>query len=52
MNAEDAPGIADDLEITSVPTLLIVRDGEIVAEMIGPRPKADIRAALLAHAAA
>jgi len=52
VNAEDAPGIADDLEITSVPTLLIVRDGEIVAEMIGPRPKADIRAALLAHAAA
>ena len=52
VNAEEAPGVADDLEITSIPTLLIVRDGEIVAEMIGPRPKADIRAALAAHVAA
>lgn len=46
------PRTAEKYRIMSLPTILIFAGGEVVASMIGSRPKAAIRAALTEHVAA
>lgn len=52
LNTDENPGTTADLRITSIPTLLIYSDGELVKTLVGARPKAAIRDALNEYAAA
>lgn len=38
VNVEDAPGITAEFGVFSIPTLVIIRDGEEVARHMGPLP--------------
>lgn len=42
------PAVADAYDITSIPTLLVVANGEVVTSLVGSRPKAAIRDAVAA----
>ncbi|NIH79826.1 thioredoxin [Amycolatopsis viridis] len=50
INADENPGAARDHQVMSLPTLILFRDGEPVAQWVGARPKsrllAEIDAAL------
>ncbi len=50
VDTDENPRLARDYGVLSVPTLLIFRDGELVTQMIGARPKSQLRAALTTHA--
>ena len=52
VNTDDNPLVTQRYGITSVPTLMIVANGEVVSQLIGARPKAAIREALTSHVAA
>lgn len=52
INTDDNPATPQQLRVTSIPTLLIFRDGALLTELIGPRPKAALREALHEHVAA
>lgn len=47
LNVDENPGTAAHLGIQSIPTLLLFRGGEAVAQMIGAAPRAQIEAAVL-----
>lgn len=42
INVDDEPELAERFGIMSIPTLAIVKDGEIVEQSVGVRPKEDI----------
>lgn len=42
INVDDEPELAERFGIMSIPTLVIVKDGEIVEQSVGVRPKEDI----------
>ena len=42
LNVEDASGIAARYGISSIPTLILFRNGEIAASSLGFKPKAEI----------
>ncbi|MFC1718752.1 thioredoxin [Candidatus Poribacteria bacterium] len=42
LNVDDSPKTAQKFGIMSIPTLLIVKDGEVVDKMVGVQPKATI----------
>jgi thioredoxin 2 len=44
VNVEEAPGLARRFEARSIPTLLLMRDGEVVARQVGAAPEATLRA--------
>ena len=46
VNIDDNPGIAQRFGITSIPTLLIFKDGEVNESFVGVRPKPDLQGAL------
>ena len=46
INVDDAPRIAEQFGVMSIPTLIVLRDGKEAARMVGLRPKADILKAL------
>jgi len=41
-NVDDNPDLADKYQIMSIPTLKIFKNGQIVDESVGVRPKEDI----------
>ncbi len=43
VNVDDAPGIADRFQVRSIPTLLLVRDGEVVDRVVGAPPRQALR---------
>ena len=45
-NIDDNPGIASQFGISSIPTLLIFKGGEITESFVGVRPKAALQEAL------
>ncbi len=42
VNVDDEPELAQAFGITSIPTLIAVKDGKIINQLIGVRPKDDI----------
>lgn len=46
INSDENPVTSRAYRIMSLPTLLLFRDGEIVATMVGARPKSALRDAL------
>jgi thioredoxin 1 len=49
VNVDDNPGIAHQFHITSIPTILIFRDGQVVEQVMGAVPKAKLVAAVEKH---
>jgi thioredoxin 1 len=52
MNADENPAVARRYGVMALPTLLVFSGGELVASMVGARPKSILREALGAYAAA
>ncbi|MEJ6018567.1 thioredoxin [Corynebacterium sp. H113] len=50
VNVDEERTLAGMFQIMSIPTVLIFKDGQKVEELVGVRPKSDIRAKLEAHA--
>lgn len=46
VNVEDEQELASAYRIMSIPTLMVVKDGKIVSQSAGARPKSDILAML------
>lgn len=46
INVDDSPELASQFGVVSIPTLVVLRDGEIAAQSTGARPKAQILAML------
>ena len=44
INVDDEPELAAQFRIASIPTLMVVRDGKVVNQAVGVRPKAMINA--------
>ncbi len=42
VNVDEQPGLAQAFGIESIPTLVVVKDGQVVNQMIGLRQKEDI----------
>ena len=42
VNVDEQPQLAAQFQIMSIPTLLVFRDGKLVNQMVGARPKAQI----------
>ena len=42
LNVDDAPVTAQDFQVMSIPTLILFKDGEVQARMVGARGKAHI----------
>lgn len=46
VNIDEEPGLAERFDVSSIPTLLVIRDGEIKERFIGVRNKAQLAAAI------
>ena len=46
VNIDEEPGLAERFDVSSIPTLLVIRDGEITDRFIGVRNKAQLSAAI------
>jgi thioredoxin 1 len=46
INVDEAPAIAEQYGVMSIPTLIVFKDGREVTRLVGARPKADILKAL------
>ncbi len=42
VNIDEQPELASTFQIVSIPTLMVVKDGKIVNQAVGARPKAQI----------
>jgi len=42
LNVDEAPGVAGEYGVQSIPTILFFKDGQVVDQMMGFRPKDDI----------
>ncbi len=49
LNVDENPQISRRLNIRSIPTLMVFKDGELVETLVGVRPKAQVEALLDAH---
>jgi thioredoxin 1 len=52
LNVDDSADVAARYGIQSIPTLLLFREGKVVEQYVGARPKADIARLLEQHAGA
>jgi thioredoxin 2 len=43
VNADEAPAVSQRFNVASIPTLLVLRDGQVVAERIGAAPATALR---------
>ncbi|WP_372423842.1 thioredoxin TrxA [Salinarimonas chemoclinalis] len=43
INVDENPGIAGQLGIRSIPTLMIFKDGELASQKVGAAPKGDLQ---------
>ncbi len=46
INVDDQPELAEAFGVSSIPTLVVMKDGEVVTQSTGARPKAQILAML------
>lgn len=46
VNVDEQPELAVQYGVTSIPTLMVVRDGQVVNQSMGARPKSQILALL------
>ena len=46
INVDEQPELAGQVQIISIPTLVVVKDGRIVNQAVGARPKSQILAML------
>ncbi len=49
VNVDVEPQLADRFRIVSIPTLILIKNGEVVATSVGLRPKADLENLLSQH---
>ena len=49
VNVDENPGLAARYEIRSIPTILFVKDGEVVDRVVGAVPKATLEKLVTAH---
>ena len=46
VNVDDAPGLAEKFSVSSIPTLLVIKDGDEVSRFVGVTAKGDLTKAL------
>lgn len=46
INVDEEPELASQFQVMSIPTLMVVKNGEIVSKTMGAKPKAQINAML------
>ena len=46
VNIDDSPGAAQNYGVSSIPTLMIFKDGDVVERFVGVQPKARLQKAL------
>ena len=46
INVDEEPELASQFQVMSIPTLMVVKSGEVVNKTMGARPKAQINAML------
>jgi thioredoxin 1 len=46
LNVDNAPGAAQNYGVSSIPTLMLFKDGEVVERFVGVQPKARLQQAL------
>lgn len=46
INVDDEPALAQEFGVQSIPTLVVLKDGKVVTQSSGARPKAQILALL------
>lgn len=46
VNIDDSPGAAQNYAVSSIPTLMIFKDGDVVERFVGVQPKARLQKAL------
>lgn len=46
VNIDDSPGAAQSYSVSSIPTLMIFKDGDVVERFVGVQPKARLQKAL------
>ena len=51
VNVDENPGLAAHYNVRSIPTILFVKDGEVVDQVVGAAPKAALRKIITARAA-
>jgi len=49
LNVDENPGIARRFEVMSIPTLILFKDGEPAARIIGAKPKSQLLAEISPH---
>lgn len=49
VNVDEAQDLAGDYNIMSIPTLLVFKNGEVVAQIVGALPKAQLLAKINPH---
>ena len=49
VNIDDNPGAAQDYGVSSIPTLMVFKGGEVVERFVGVQPKGRLQQALDAH---
>jgi thioredoxin 1 len=49
LNVDESPDVASRYAIFSIPTLLLFRGGEVIAQHVGFRPKEELKAVLDTH---
>jgi thioredoxin 1 len=49
VNVDELPEVASQYGIRSIPTLLLLREGEVVEELVGARPYQDLARVLERH---
>jgi thioredoxin 1 len=46
INVDEEPDLASQFQVMSIPTLMVVKNGEVVSKTMGAKPKAQINAML------
>ena len=46
VNVDDEPSLANAFRISSIPTLVFMKDGQAVGQTVGVQPKENLRAAI------
>lgn len=44
VNVDEEPELASQYQVMSIPALIVIRDGKIVAQSLGVKPKAQLQA--------